>query len=89
MRAGTPGAEEGTAAEYASAGRRTPLPDELTEFLTLISRELAPERMDIRADKVYYMPEDLPLLNGVRFLRTGLLLGEPKKNDSSPARRWP
>ena len=81
----TPGAEEGTAAEYASAGRRTPLPDELTEFLTLISRELAPERMDIRADKVYYMPEDLPLLNGVRFLRTGLLLGELKKKRFEPS----
>ena len=81
----TPGAEEGTAAEYPPAGRKKPLPDELTEFLALISREFAPERMDIRADKVYYMPEDLPLLNGVRFLRTGLLLGELKKKRFEPS----
>ena len=81
----TPGAEEGTAAEYPPAGRKNSLPDELTEFLTLISREFASERMDIRADKVYYMPEDLPLLNGVRFLRTGLLLGELKKKRFEPS----
>ena len=31
------------------------------------------------------MPEDLPLLNGVRFLRTGLLLGELKKKRFEPS----
>ena len=36
-------------------------------------------RLDIHGERVYYMPKGLPKLNGVRFLRTGLLLGELKK----------
>lgn len=31
------------------------------------------------------MPEDLPALNGVRFIRTGLLMGELKKKRFEPS----
>lgn len=37
---------------------------------------------------MYYMPEDLPSLKGIRFLRTGLLLGELKKNRFEPSQAF-
>lgn len=61
------------------------LPAELEEFLTCIRRKFDPSRMDIRGERVYYMPEGLPDLKGVRFLRTGLLLGELKKKRFEPS----
>ena len=75
--------------EDAAAKRnRKKLPGELEEFLSDIKREFDPERIDIRSDKVYYMPEGLPALNGVRFLRTGLLLGELKKKRFEPSQAF-
>lgn len=64
------------------------LPDELTEFLKNVKRKFDSSRIDMRGENVYYMPEGLPKLNGVRFLRSGLLLGELKKGVLSQVRRW-
>lgn len=61
------------------------IPEELAEFFTDISWELEPERLDIHGERVYYMPKDLPDLKGVRFLRSGLLLGELKKKRFEPS----
>lgn len=61
------------------------LPDELLEFLSRVDRQFSSDRFDIRGDKVYYMPEDLPSLNGIRFLRTGLYVGELKKRRFEPS----
>ena len=61
------------------------LPAELEEFLTCIRRKFDPARMDIRGERVYYMPDGLPDLKGIRFLRTGLLLGELKKKRFEPS----
>lgn len=61
------------------------LPDELTEFLKNVKRKFDSSRIDMRGENVYYMPEDLPKLNGVRFLRSGLLLGELKKRRFEPS----
>ena len=69
------------------AGRKK-LPEELASFLADINRRFDPERIDIRAGKVYYMPEGLPALNGIRFLRTGLFLGELKKNRFEPSQAF-
>ena len=68
-------------------GRKT-LPEELTDFLADVRREFDPGRFDIRADKVYYMPEGLPALNGIRFLRTGLFLGELQKKRFEPSQAF-
>lgn len=65
--------------------RKNILPGELDDFLRDIKREFDPSRIDIRGDKVYYMPEGLPALNGVRFIRTGLLMGELKKKRFEPS----
>ncbi len=69
----------------SAISRKKILPGELDDFLSDINREFDPSRIDIRGDKVYYMPEGLPALNGVRFLRTGLLLGELKKKRFEPS----
>ncbi len=70
--------------EYTSKGPKK-LPDELTEFWKDIAWKLEPERLDIHGERVYYMPKDLPDLKGIRFLRTGLLLGELKKKRFEPS----
>ncbi len=69
----------------ADATHKTVLPDELREFLALIRRSFDPGRIEIRAEKVYYMPEDIPKLGRIRFLRTGLFLGELKKKRFEPS----
>lgn len=72
----------------SSCGRPVKLPSELEEFLSCVKRRMDPARMDLRGDKVYYMPEDMPPLKGIRFLRTGLLLGELKKKRFEPSQAF-
>ena len=67
------------------SGKNKKLPEELEEFLGHIDRKFESSRMDLRGEKVYYMPEGLPTLRGIRFLRTGLLMGELKKNRFEPS----
>ncbi len=66
-------------------GRAEKIPEELEEFLEGVDRAFDLSRIQIRGDKVYYMPEDVPDLKGVRFLRTGLLMGELKKKRFEPS----
>ena len=61
------------------------IPEELSDFFKDVSWPLLPERLDIHGERVYYMPENLPDLKGIRFLRTGLLLGELKKKRFEPS----
>lgn len=59
--------------------------EELEAFLADISMEFDRSRLDLREERVYYMPKDLPSLKGIRFLRSGLLLGELKKKRFEPS----
>lgn len=68
-----------------TAGRKKKLPEELDAFFQDVDWELDASRLDIHGERVYYMPEGLPDLKGVRFLRSGLLLGELKKNRFEPS----
>lgn len=61
------------------------LPEELKSFFKDSNWELKPYRLDIHGERVYYMPEELPEVKGIRFLRTGLLLGELKKKRFEPS----
>ena len=73
-------------AEQVSSGKgKDRLPEELADFLSLVSRDFDPARIEIRGGKVYFMPDGLPSMKGIRFLRTGLLLGELKKNRFEPS----
>lgn len=61
------------------------IPEELELFLKEITWEIDSCRLDIREERVYYMPQGLPELKGIRFLRSGLLLGELKKKRFEPS----
>lgn len=61
------------------------LPDELGMFLDALSWQPDRRRIAIYDGRVYYMPKDLQNLKGIRFLRSGLLLGELKKNRFEPS----
>lgn len=61
------------------------IPEDLADFFQNISWELDGSRLDIHGERIYYMPEGLPDVRGIRFLRTGLLLGELKKNRFEPS----
>lgn len=60
-------------------------PEDLAVFLENVNRTFDPSRLDIHGERVYYMPADLPNLKGLRFLRSGLLLGELKKHRFEPS----
>lgn len=60
------------------------LPEELEDFLQSLNCDLDRKRLELREGRVYYMPEGMPELRGIRFLRSGLLLGELKKNRFEP-----
>lgn len=69
----------------AGKGGKAKLSDEAKEFFSYISRDFDLSCMEIRGGKVYLMPEGLPDIRGIRFLRTGLLMGELKKNRFEPS----
>lgn len=54
-------------------------------FSKNITRKFENDRMEIKNNMVYYMPTQLPKMKGLRFLRSGLFLGEVKKNRFEPS----
>ena len=60
------------------------LPEELFEFLGKIRRDWDYERIFINKDYVYYLPKDALIDKSLHYIRTGLLLGEIKKNRFEP-----
>ena len=66
-------------------GKKAPaLPTELTDFLALMNREFDGSRIMIKNDSVYYLPENFVPAKELRYLRTGLLLGELKNKRFEP-----
>lgn len=65
--------------------KKASLPSEAEEFLNRIGFKIPKERLVIREDKVYLLPEGLPDMKGLRILRSGLLLGEIHKNRFEPS----
>ncbi len=61
------------------------LSEEAEEFFCHIGFELPKERIIAREDRLYLLPEGIPSLDGLRILRSGLLLGEEKKNRFEPS----
>ncbi|MEY8352062.1 RsmB/NOP family class I SAM-dependent RNA methyltransferase [Lachnospiraceae bacterium 54-53] len=65
------------------------LPAGLTEFLAMVSKPLELSRIRIKNDAVYYMPEHFPEgAGGLRYLRTGLLLGEWRNGRFEPGQAF-
>jgi len=65
--------------------RPAKLSEEASDFLNRLSLSFSPERIVAREERLYYLPEGLPDLTGLRILRSGLLLGEMKKNRFEPS----
>ncbi|MCI9620041.1 MAG: SAM-dependent methyltransferase [Dorea sp.] len=82
---GQAASDRALAAGERTAAKAGKIPEPLAEFFRDITFGLDAARLDIRGERVYYMPKGLPDLRGVRFLRTGLLLGELKKNRFEPS----
>ena len=61
------------------------LTKEAEEFLGRLSLPLPKERLVVREERVYLSPEGIPDLQGLRVMRSGLLLGEMKKNRFEPS----
>ncbi len=61
------------------------IPEEIAEFFKDITWDMDWNRIELYSEKVYYMPEGVPNVKGIRFLRTGLYLGDLKKNRFEPS----
>ncbi|MCI6858412.1 MAG: RsmB/NOP family class I SAM-dependent RNA methyltransferase [Eubacterium sp.] len=57
----------------------------LEEFFSHIKRTFVPERIDVRGDSLYYLPEPNYDGRGLHFLRNGLFMGELKKKRFEPS----
>jgi NOL1/NOP2/sun family putative RNA methylase len=55
------------------------------QFAQNLNCKFAPEKLESKQGMVYYMPSKLPKMRGLRFLRSGLFLGEVKKNRFEPS----
>lgn len=61
------------------------IPKELEEFLDHIDIEYDLSELQIFDTKAYLVPKELGSLKGLKYLRTGLYLGEIKKNRFEPS----
>lgn len=70
----------------AAANKSSHLSGELSDFLSMVLKPLELSRIMVKNDFVYYLPEHFPeRAKGLRYLRTGLLLGEMKKERFEPS----
>ena len=80
--------KKGTACEESGKDRRRTavLPEGLSDFASLFRRPLLTKgTLDLRKENVYLLPEGFPEVRGLRFLRTGLYVGELKKKRFEPS----
>ncbi|MEF9840551.1 MAG: RsmB/NOP family class I SAM-dependent RNA methyltransferase [Lachnospiraceae bacterium] len=61
------------------------LPEELLLFFHEITWEMDWKRLLLQGEKLYYLPTHMQALKGLRFLRTGLYLGDIKKKRFEPS----
>ena len=62
--------------------------EDLSTFLDLVDMEFEDRRLVEKNGSVYYLPEGFPENSRLRFLRTGLLLGELKKGRFEPGQAF-
>ena len=65
--------------------KKAKLSEEAAEFLTHLKTDIPKERIVEREERLYLLPDGIPSLSGLRILRSGLLLGEIKKNRFEPS----
>lgn len=81
--------EESTPANaYANAKyeyKPCKLPKEAEEFFKHVHIPFESKYFDLREERLYYLPENLLKVKGLRMLRLGLYLGDVKKNRFEPS----
>lgn len=73
-----------TRADLLSESRNTPDKEQLSQITPFLGC-LSPEFLQSRGSSAYYVKNSLPMLQGLRFLRNGVFLGEWKKNRFEPS----
>ena len=61
------------------------LDKETMDFLSGINRDFDYSRFEIDNNRLYYIPDTFPDTSGLRLLRTGLYVGDIKKNRFEPS----
>lgn len=87
--------KEGQSGPTATISKGTKLPADVKKYLEAFFSEIGLNslggqpfdwnRVEVRADKVYYLPPVSCSLRGLTFLRNGLYLGDLKKNRFEPS----
>ena len=84
-------AKQGKAGKQTKAGKQMKIPavlekePELKAFLEKCGIFEDPSRFMVREDSIYYLPENFEPAKGIRYLRTGLLVGTLKKGRFEPS----
>ena len=76
------GDRQGVSSYCFGKGRLTP---EAEAFLDSLHMDIDKSKVETAGARVFYMPEAMPEVKGLRLLRTGLLMGEMKKNRFEPS----
>lgn len=61
------------------------LSKEAVDFIKSIRYPFDLSRMDVQKERVFYIPEKMPFVKGLRILRCGLYMGDMKKNRFEPS----
>lgn len=82
--------KKGTLAENISysPSNRKKVPEDIADFLKEYNKTIDTDRIEVVNEKVYILPRQVDNLKGIRTLRTGLLLGELKKNRFEPSQAF-
>ena len=84
-------AKQGKGGKQTKAGKQAKIPavlekePELKAFLEKCGIFEDPSRFMVREDSIYYLPENFEPAKGIRYLRTGLLVGTLKKGRFEPS----
>ena len=68
--------------------KKVTISDEMNEFFLKNLNQKYLTNLEMHECKVYQLPDSLPNLKGLRILRSGLLLGEMKKNRFEPSQAF-
>lgn len=79
------GNEESVPAYTVPAKERRLITQEAREFLDSLRLEIDESKITVREERLYLLPDGIVDLKGLRVLRSGLLLGEMKKNRFEPS----
>lgn len=71
------------AAEYIFSKEK--LSKEAVDFIKAMDYPFDLSRMDVQKERVFYIPEKMPYVRGLRILRCGLYMGDMKKNRFEPS----